>query len=171
MMPRWSFAAIVLAGTFALAGCMGSGSGPRSGTMGDHAAGQYDGAFGASREHAFAYDGDGQRPAGAMGAGELRELVTGNTIFEGVGESTTGAMTYFDPSGEMRRVSWGGRDQSSDQGRWQITSDGRLCMDFTTSPGKSRCYTAERDGNRLVLSTLGGETTPAQIFAGNKLES
>ncbi len=78
---------------------------------------------------------------------ELKKLLSGNTAEGQLIRWETSHKTYFDPSGDMRRVD--GKN-NKEQGVWQVDKYGRLCIEVK----KERCRTVKKrsDGGYNVYS-------------------
>ena len=97
------------------------------------------------------------------------ELLEGNTVF-GFDPRTGNEFTMFHSShgrvrAELRNVN--GRSDRSD-GRWWVTDEGKLCVDWTNYRWIDSCVAVVRDGDSVTFKDDGGRIVSfGEIAPGN----
>ena len=100
---------------------------------------------------------------------EIVELLTGNTIFGFVSGNESRFSMFHSGSGqvraELRNVN--GRTTDSD-GRWWVTDEGRLCVDWTNYRWIDSCHKLVADGEAITFRDESGRIVSiGEVVPGN----
>lgn len=98
------------------------------------------------------------RPAApqALGAREVRALLTGNSVYAASAEVKFAALHAAD--GRLRGKAWAGDGTATGAGSWKIEADGRYCRKWDNgwAGGEWGCFRLYRQGNAVTMEKVSG---------------